>query len=99
MRESVIEKYLVEQVEMYGGMCEKFRSPQQKNVPDRICSWPGFLGGRGTVDFVELKATGKFATVAQARDHERRRKIGQQVFVINSKAAVDWYIASARSRA
>lgn len=93
MRESIIESYLVEQVELYGGVAEKFKSPQKKNVPDRLCSWPF-----NDHDFVELKATGEEANAAQVRDHNRRRRMGHRVYVIDSKTGVDIYVLMARKR-
>jgi hypothetical protein len=41
VRETAVEKYLVEQVEARGGLCEKHVSPGRKGVPDRLVSWPG----------------------------------------------------------
>jgi hypothetical protein len=87
MRESAIEKYLVEQVAKAGGVAEKFKSPNRKNVPDRLCLWPF-----GESDFVEVKRPGEDAKPAQKRDHERRGKLGHEVWVVNSKAQVDQYI-------
>lgn len=102
MRESKIEKYLREQVELYGGTCEKFKSPQRKNVPDRICCWPHpesdeDLAG-GEIDFVELKATDEEPNEGQARDHKRRRRMGFRVFVIDTMTGVDIYVRMARKR-
>ncbi len=79
MRESAIEKALVERVKALGGMCEKFTSPSRRGVPDRIVTLPG-----GRVVFVELKATGGKLSVLQQRDHARRRALGCAVFVIDS---------------
>jgi len=79
MRESVIEKTLVERVKALGGMCEKFTSPSRRGVPDRLVMLPG-----GRVVFVELKAPGKSLSVLQQRDHARRRALGCTVFVIDS---------------
>lgn len=106
MRESTIESYLVEQCELYGATAEKFKSPQRKNVPDRICTWPGPKVGEfgearqmpADVDMVELKATGEEPNAGQLRDHARRRRMGQRVFVIDSKPAVDVYVQMARKR-
>jgi hypothetical protein len=89
MRESKIEKHLREQVELRGGMCEKFVSPGKSKVPDRLVSWPF-----GDKDLVETKATGEKPDPGQARDHEKRRKIGHEVYVLDSIEAVDWYIQS-----
>jgi hypothetical protein len=44
------------------------------------------------VVFVELKALGKSPTAAQLRDHERRRALGAEVWVIDSKEGVDDFI-------
>lgn len=89
--EAKIEKYLVDEVKALGGEAEKFVSPGKKGVPDRIVNWPG-----GNLDFVELKAEEESADDHQARDHERRRKMGFRVFVLNSYKAVDWYIEKGR---
>lgn len=82
MRESVIEKALVERVKALGGMCEKFTSPSRRGVPDRLVTLPG-----GRIVFVELKAPGKALSVLQERDHSRRRALGCSVFVIDSLEA------------
>lgn len=106
MRESTIESYLVEQCELYGATCEKFKSPGRKNVPDRLCTWPGQRFTEwgearqhpADVDMVELKAPGKEPNDGQLRDHKRRRQMGQRVFVIDTKTGVDMYIRMARRR-
>lgn len=90
-RESVIEDYFCKEVAKKGGEAEKFVSPQRKNVPDRQALWEG-----GIMDYVELKATGEEANDGQKRDHKRRRAMGFRVFVLNSHAAVDWYIDKGR---
>jgi hypothetical protein len=84
MREKEIEAYLVRRVKKLGGVAEKFTSPGRRSVPDRLVTLPG-----GRVCFVEVKATGGKVTDNQARDHERRRKMGFAVFVVDSKEAVD----------
>lgn len=100
MRESIIESYLVEQVELYGGLCEKFKSPQRAKVPDRICTWPNQMEYQAVadIDFVELKATGETPDDGQLRDHKRRRERGARVYVIDSKTGVDLYVRMARKR-
>lgn len=87
MRESSIEKYLNEQVEKNGGLCEKHVSPGQHGVPDDLVTWPG-----GTMELVECKATGETPDKHQLRDHARRAKLGVKVFVIDSKDGVDHYV-------
>jgi hypothetical protein len=84
MREKEVESYLIRRVKKLGGVAEKFTSPGRRSVPDRLVTFPG-----GRVCFVEVKATGCKVTDNQARDHERRRKMGFVVFVVDSKEAVD----------
>ena len=88
-QESEVEKYLVEQVELHGGMCEKF-NPPPKGRPDRIVTWPAY--GFALVHFVELKTIGGKLESWQERDHERRRKLNCHVFVIWTKTQVDEYV-------
>jgi hypothetical protein len=88
--ESTIEKYLVEQVEKHGGMCEKFVSPGRRGVPDRIVTWPAY--GFARIHFVEIKTIGGKLDPAQVRDHARRRKFNCHVKVVWSKQGVDDYI-------
>ena len=78
MLESTIEKALKLRVESLGGMCEKFTSPNRRSVPDRLVTLPG-----GVVVFVECKAPGKKPTEKQSRDHNRRRRLGCDVRVID----------------
>ena len=79
MFEKDIEAALVKRVKALGGTAEKFTSPNRRSVPDRLITLPG-----GVIVFVELKATGKKATDAQARDHNRRRAMGCRVLVIDN---------------
>ncbi len=96
MRESQVEKYLVDQVKKHGGVAEKFKSPGRKNVPDRIVEWPerfiGYTYIPSYIDFVELKTLTGRLTVGQKRDHDRRRQMGLHVLVLRSKCDVDCYI-------
>jgi hypothetical protein len=79
MLERTIEAALVRRVAKLGGLCEKFVSPGRRSVPDRIVTLPG-----GRIVFVEVKAPGKYPTELQERDHARRRKLGCEVWVIDS---------------
>ena len=84
MLEIVIERAFVARVKSLGGMAEKFTSPGRRSVPDRLVTLPG-----GVIIFVELKRPGGKPTVAQLRDHERRRALGCDVRVIDSMESVD----------
>ena len=84
MLERDVENALVRRVKKLGGTCEKFTSPSARSVPDRLITMPG-----GHIIFVECKAPGKKPTELQERDHARRRALGCDVRVIDSKEAAD----------
>jgi len=84
MKESQIEKYLIQQVRTeLNGIAYKFTSPGRRSVPDRICVVPG------EVFFVECKATNEVATPAQLREHDRLRALDQWVYVASSKYTIN----------
>lgn len=86
IRESAVESALVKAVRRAGGWAYKFVSPNHRGVPDRLVCWPG-----GRVEFVELKAPGKKATLQQMREHARLRRLGFQVTVVDSLDGVrEW---------
>ena len=96
MRESQIESYLVERVKALGGEVRKVKWIGRRGAPDRVVMAPrraGAVGiGHDTI-WVELKAPGEKAKPHQAREHERMRKMGQRVEVIDSLEAVDELLA------
>ena len=92
IKESDIEGYLVKRVKAMGGEVRKVKWTGRKSAPDRVvmrcCKNP-------TV-WVELKRPGGKATFpkdaherAQHREHERMRRVGQRVVVIDSFQGVD----------
>lgn len=94
MRESHIEKYLVERVKALGGEVRKVKWIGRRGAPDRlvmlppgIVVYPGPEYGHTT--WVELKATGVKAEAHQLREHERMRKMGQRIVVIDSIEGVE----------
>ncbi|EHU1404053.1 TPA: VRR-NUC domain-containing protein [Acinetobacter baumannii] len=78
MRESVIEKYLVDKVKALGGEVRKVKWISRNSAPDRLVMLPD------NTFWAELKAPKEKPTPAQAREHERMRKMGQRVEVIDS---------------
>lgn len=78
MRESLIEKALVQRVKALGGEVRKVKWINRNSAPDRIVMLPE------NTFWAELKATGEKPTAAQLREHERMRKVGQQVEIIDS---------------
>lgn len=86
-RESTIEQYLVEQVGAKGGEVRKVRWLGRNGAPDRIAMLPD-----RTV-WVELKAPGEKPKPHQTREHERMRRMGQRVEVVDSFDRVDEVLA------
>lgn len=78
MRESQIEKALVQQVKALGGEVRKVKWIGRNGAPDRLVMLPD------NSFWAELKAPKEKPTAAQSREHERMRKMGQRVEVINS---------------
>jgi len=93
MRESIIEKYLVLRVKSMGGQVRKVKWIGHRGAPDRLVmlqppalgSWPW----ADTTIWVELKATGEKPEPHQVREHERMRKMGQRVEIVDSIEGVD----------
>ena len=77
-----VERALVRRVKALGGLCEKFTSPNNRSVPDRLVTLSG-----GRIIFVELKRPNAKPTEAQGRDHARRRALGCDVRVIDTVEA------------
>lgn len=87
MRERAIEEYLGLRARQSGGLCVKFIPTSFAGFPDRIVMLPG-----AKITFVELKAPGKLPTKLQYSVHERLRKLGFRVVVLDSLSAVDeWF--------
>lgn len=82
-RESEIENYLVERVRDLGGETRKVRWIGRNGAPDRLVMLPGISF------WVELKAPGEKVKPHQAREHERMRKYGQRVDVVDSFDGVE----------
>lgn len=93
VRESKIEDYLRQAYTAAGDLCYKFTSPARRSVPDRLCLRAIPPEHRALVaryvQFVEVKATGQVPTEAQAREHDRLRKLGFRVEVVDSYEMVD----------
>lgn len=105
MRESTIEKYLVEQVKAIGGEVRKVQWIGRNGAPDRVVMLPSKGQEVSTTSngvrytswslieartiWVELKAPGKTPEPHQIREHNRMRRVGQTVVVIDSLEGVD----------
>lgn len=82
--EKEIEAYLRKRIKKLGGIAYKFTSPGNDGVPDRIVLLP-----KGKISFVELKAPGKKPSKLQMVQINRIKKLGYDVYVIDSKELVD----------
>jgi hypothetical protein len=77
MRESEIEKILVNEVRRLGGRAYKWVSPGNDGVPDRIVIFPGH-----PPIFTELKTdTGKLSALQNVQI-KRLTDLGQRIYVI-----------------
>lgn len=98
MRESTIEKHLVRRVKELGGEVRKVQWIGRRGAPDRLVMMPSHVLVNGWTAFprtlwVELKATGVKPESHQLREHERMRKMGQRVVVIDSIEGVERLLA------
>jgi hypothetical protein len=102
--EEDVEAYLVKRVKEVGGLTRKVKWPGVEGAPDRLVMLPRrcprVVGGKVADDrstiWVELKRPGGKAKFPkneherkQDREHERMRKMGQRVEVIDSFEGVD----------
>ena len=104
-RESQVEDRLVKRVKEAGGEVRKVKWIGRAGAPDRLVMLPWRNRWNGVDDYydtpgcavwVELKAPGKARTFpanaherAQHREHERMRKMGQRVEVIDSYEQIE----------
>jgi hypothetical protein len=106
--ESSVEDYLVEQVEKYSGIADKFCTPGRRGPPDRLVTWPRWTAGVSgpthcKMELVEVKTVDERGNPTsldppQEQDHKRRRAAGCIVRVIWTHRQVDEYIRYERSR-
>lgn len=87
MRESSIERRLVQVVRQHGGLALKLTSPNIAGVPDRLVLLPG-----GRVVFVELKAPGQKLRPLQQKRKRQLEALGFRVAVIDSREEIDRFI-------
>ena len=86
MRESVIEHYLVQRAKELGGEVRKVKWIGRNGAPDRLVMLPDRAC---SAIWVELKAPGEKCKPHQVREHERMRRMGQRVEVVDSFERVE----------
>lgn len=77
--EKLIEKTLNAEVKSLGGWSLKLLCQFVTGLPDRLVLLPG-----GIIFFAEIKSTGKKPTAVQRLVHEKLRRLGFRVEVIDS---------------
>ena len=77
--EKVIEKRLNAEVKSLGGWSLKMVCQYVTGLPDRLVLLP-----KGVTFFAEIKSTGKKPTAVQRLVHEKLRRLGFRVEVIDS---------------
>lgn len=93
MRERDIERHLVKRVKELGGEVRKVTWQGRRGAPDRLVMLPsrptGDFGWTWPTFWIELKAPGVKPEAHQIREHDRMRKMGQRVVVIDSINGVE----------
>lgn len=84
MRESQIERKLIQAVRDSGGLALKLVSPGLAGVPDRLLL---FTGGR--MAFCEVKALGEKPRPLQEYRMEQLRKLGFRVYVVDGAEKIE----------
>jgi hypothetical protein len=93
MRESEIEKILVDGIRKLGGRAFKWVSPGNDGVPDRIVVLPGY-----PAIFVEMKTvTGKLTSLQRVQI-ERLQKMGQDVRVLYGEKETQTFLEECRRK-
>jgi hypothetical protein len=82
--ESVVENYLVDQVENIGGLCVKGNPHNRRGFPDRIAILPN-----GVVLFIEVKRPGYKPRANQRKTLQRLVTLGHHAVWVNSKGMID----------
>jgi len=84
VKESDIEKLLVQRVKEHGGLSLKLACTGQAGTPDRL-----IIGAYGLVAFVEVKAPGKKPRKLQEKRIQELKRLGCKVYVIDDYEGVE----------
>jgi hypothetical protein len=88
MRESALEKKLIQAVKQLGGFSYKFVSPTNRGVADRIVCFP-----RGYICFVELKSEqGKLSPLQEVFKNDML-KLEQCYYLIQSLTDLEYFVS------
>ena len=90
MREREVERALIRAVAARGGEVRKVAWVGRRHAPDRLVLLPGRWF------WAELKRPGEKPRPGQAREHDRLRRYGHEVLVIDSPEAVEEAVRGGR---
>jgi len=90
--EKAVERHLADAVKGLGGVCLKYANANMVGYPDRLVCLPG-----GRIVWVELKSRGEKPRLLQLMRHIELRRLGFDVRVLDSRAAVDACVAEWRA--
>lgn len=86
--EKDVERYLAKQMEIRGGLCFKWVSPNNRGIPDRICVFPS-----SRIELVECKSEGsKMSKMQLVMKHRLMTKCDVLVSLVDTKRQVDLFI-------
>lgn len=86
--EKALEARLRKEVESHGWLALKLLSQLHRGLPDRL-----ILAEYGLAFFAEIKSTGKKPTRLQKHCHEALRRLGFQVFIIDTTDSLETALA------
>lgn len=99
IRERDVEEYLTRRVKKLGGEIRKVKWIGRNSAPDRYVLVPPREDTERFLDallpriaWVEVKRPGEKATSAQQREHDRLRRLGARVEVLDTFEAVDKFL-------
>jgi len=81
--EKYLDKKLSELIKKIGGWSIKLVAAHVTGLPDRLCLLPG-----GRLFFAEIKTTKKKPTLIQLSIHKKLRKLGFQVYVVDTSEVI-----------
>lgn len=90
--EKILEPKLSKKVREAGGWAIKLLPTFVKGIPDRMVLMPG-----GKVYFIEMKSGGETPSKIQLIIHTKLRKLGFEVYVIDSTEGINDFIRRATS--
>lgn len=90
VREHEIEKHLYDLCKERNWWAAKWKPTSKRGVPDRMV-----LRDRGRITFIELKVPDEEPEAHQLRRHAELRALGFEVVVLDSKEAVEAWVANA----